>query len=173
MAIHPIVRFICRICSYNWDVSYKGTSIALFSTKKSQWHMWVRVSPEPPIPCIESSHHWVAWIAWSYLLLLVQCIGKLRQQKPVSWFLYDFYEAFKASESTALRTTQLELPSKPLVNKPGFHEMLVYRYLPGSSKGRWMDEKGCRKAPSLGILKGAPFGRCWYSFSNHGSGKLP
>ena len=35
------------------------------------------------------------------------------------------------------------------MNKPGFHEMLVYRYLPGSSKGRWMEEKGCRKAPSL------------------------
>ena len=34
-------------------------------------------------------------------------------------------------------------------------------YLPGSSKGCWMDDKGCRKTPSLRVQT-APFGRCWY-----------
>ena len=38
---------------------------------------------------------------------------------------------------------------------------LQYLYLPGSSKGCWMDDKGCRKTPSL-RLQTAPFGRCWY-----------
>ena len=33
--------------------------------------------------------------------------------------------------------------------------------LPWSSKGCWMDDKGCRKTPSLWVQT-APFGRCWY-----------
>ena len=32
---------------------------------------------------------------------------------------------------------------------------------PRSSKGCWMDDKGCRKTPSIRVQT-APFGRCWY-----------
>ncbi len=48
------------------------------------------------------------------------------------------------------------------ISMPLFHWQSI-KLLPRSSKGCWMDDKGCRKTPSLKV-RTAPFGRCWYVY---------